>query len=148
MSIRSTIISAIAAGLRNITLAKGFETNIAKVSRGIRSVDDFLGDIPAITIWNEKMTREDTAQVISKSTLRLHLWGFVKVDARNDDYINLDKLASDIEKCLNNPTYNPYMSKGFTFIRETYFYEGGTQDSFGMLDMIVDIDFFYPIASP
>lgn len=129
-------------------MAKGFETDLSKVARGIRTVDDFLGDIPAITIWNEKMTREDTAQVVSKSTLRLHLWGFTKVDAQNSDYTSLDKLASDIEKCLNNPTYNPYMISGFTFIRETYFYEGGVQDSFGMLDMIVDIDFFYPIAAP
>lgn len=145
---RATIIETIVAALKNITIVNGFRTNIGKVVRGIRNIDDFLGDLPAISVWNERNVYTDSAMGTTKSILTLHFWGFVKAKARHNDYTELDNLAADVEQLLMDSTYNPYITSGLTFLLNTTFYEGGVVDNFGIFDMIAEIHYFYPFNQP
>jgi|GEM_PF-1199380 hypothetical protein len=144
ISLQNTIINSILATLANITVAKGYQTNIDTIMRGIRDLQDMQGKMPGIALWKERNNRVDDYQTGSQSILVLHVWGFVKVDARNNDYDALDKFAADVEAVLTNATYNSYRND--TFIRDTVFFEGGADNNHGIFDMVVDVRYFYDMG--
>jgi len=146
ISLQNTILNAIKLSLEKITIANGYQSDVAIVKRGVRTIDDMVGALPGLTIWKEKNIREDDYQTGSMSILVLHVWGFCNVDARNDDYDNLDKLVADVEKVLTSSTHNPTYYTA-TFIRDTEYFEGGPEDAFGIFDIVVELKYFYNFGS-
>jgi len=144
ISLQNTIINSVKTTLENITTANDFQSNVIKVLRGIRGIDDFTsGNMPGLAIFKTENRVEETYQGGSEDRLVLHIWGFVTVEARTDDYDNLDKLVADVEKVLHS-AYNSY--KDYTFIKNTTFFEGGVQDSFGFFDIEVEISYFHNLG--
>lgn len=146
VSTRRTILVALKSGLESITTANGFQSTVAKVLRGIQPGEAFSGSMPGLAVWCEQGPRENFSQGHSERTLKLHVWGYVPVDAAEGDYDALDKLVADVEKCLMTVTYNPYW--GDTEIGNTTYYEGGVEDPIGIFDMEVEISYVYEWASP
>jgi len=146
ISLQNTILNAIKTSLEKITIANGYQSDIGIVKRGARSLDDMTGFFPGLTLWKEKNIRDDDYQTGSLSILVLHVWGFCQVDAHNDNYDNLDKLVSDVEKVLTSSTHNPTYYTD-VFIRDTEYYEGGPENAYGIFDMVVELKYFYDFGS-
>ena len=145
ISLQNTIINSVKTTLENITTGNGYQSNVIKVLRGIRGIDDFTsGNMPGLAILKTENRVEETYQGGSEDRLVLHIWGFVTVEARTDDYDNLDKLVADVEKVLHS-AYNSY--KDYTFINTATFYEGGVQDSFGFFDMEIEVSYFHDLGN-
>lgn len=142
ISIQNTILNSIKTTLGLITIANEYQTNIAKVMRGIRDLKDFSGNMPGLTIWKEKSFPDGDYQGGGKRVLKLHVWGFCNVDARHDDYDNLDKLEADVVKVLCSKDHNPLYYND-VFIKDIDSFEGGTDNSHGILDMVVEIEYFH-----
>ena len=145
VSIRAAVIKEVQSGLAGITVANGFQTNVKKVLRGIRSREDFE-TIPGLAIWNESRPTQARTFSGNTGTLILHIFGIVEVDARNDKYDNLDKLLADVEKCVTTVARNSYADK--TEVRDLTIYEGGSEDSFGEFDMVIEVQYDYERDTP
>jgi len=144
ISKQNTIINSLKTTLENITTGNGFQSTVIKVLRGIRGLDDFSsGNLPGLAIFKTANNVEETYQGGSEDRLVLHIWGFVTVESRLNDYDNLDKLVADVEKALFS-NYNSY--KDYTFVINTNFYEGGVEDSFGFFDLEIEISYFHNLG--
>lgn len=142
ISLQNTIINSIKTTLESISVANGFNTTNVTVKRGIRSAEDFEGNMPGLSLWKYKNLRDDSYQPGSESRLMLRVWGYVECDPMHDDYDPLDKLVADVEKVLMSSTYNTsYWKK--TFIGDTSFFEGGVEMNFGIFEMSFEISYFY-----
>lgn len=146
ISIQNTIVNSIKATLEKITVANGYQTNIASVKRGVRSIEDFEGNLPGISLWKYRNNREDSYQPGSESRLILRAWGYVECEPLQDDYDALDKLVADVEKVLMSSTHNSAYYTN-TFINDTTFYEGGTGMNFGIFEMEFEISYFYDFTN-
>jgi len=145
ISKQNTILDSLKTTLENITTSNSFQSQVVKVMRGVRGLDDFSpADLPGLAIFKTANKVDESYQGGSEDRLEIHIWGFVPVEARVNDYDNLDKLVADVEKVLHNSTYNSYSSN--TFIGNTNFYEGGVQDSFGFFDMEIQISYFHNLG--
>jgi hypothetical protein len=145
ISKQNTVINSIKTTLENITEVNSFQSTVIKVLRGIRVLDDFsAGDLPGLAIFKTANNVDETYQQGSEDRLVLHIWGFVTVEARENNYDNLDKLVADVESILHNSSYNSYYNN--TFIKNTNFYEGGVQDSFGFFDMEIEVSYFHTLG--
>lgn len=139
ISQQATRQNAVIAALKNITVANGFQTDVQRVLRGVRSLEDFSGSLPGLSVFKPVNENALNDYGGTESGMNLNILGFAKVEARVDDYTGLDKLAADTEKLLMSYDYNAYLTD--TFIQRTYFYEGGVQDSFGFFRMELIIKF-------
>lgn len=145
ISKQNTMINVLKAALANITTVNGFQSTVQKVMRGVRGLDDFsAADLPGLTIFRAEHEINKRQYGGEEGKHFFNIWGFVKVEARSDDYDALDKLVADTEKCLMDETYNGYMLD--TFITKTSFYEGGIQDSFGFFNMEVEVSYNYDLG--
>lgn len=145
ISKQNTIINSIKATLESITEVNSFQTTVIKVLRGIRTLEDFsAANLPGLSIFRMTNKVDESYQQGSEDRLVLHIWGFVAVEARANDYDSLDKLAADVEFALHSATYNSY--RNYTFIKNTNFYEGGVQDSFGFFDMEIEVSYFHTLG--
>ena len=144
ISKQNTILNSLKTTLENITTANSFQSTVVKVLRGIRVLDDFSSaDLPGLAIFKTTNEVDESYQQGSEDRLAIHIWGYVTVEARLNDYDNLDKLVADVEKVLHS-SYNSY--KDYTFIGNTNFWEGGVQDSFGFFDMSIEISYFHDLG--
>lgn len=146
ISTRETVIKDIKGCLESISSGNPFQSQVAKVLRGIQSEDAFSGDLPGLALWNEKGPRIDVARGHSERTLLFHIWGYVQVQAAGGDYDALDKLVADVEKALMTETYNSRWAQ--TYIGDTTYYEGGVDDPIGIFEMLVEVTYTYAYASP
>lgn len=147
ISNRATILSDVKGALESISTSNGFKSNVAKVLRGIHGEESFAGSMPGLAMWCEKGPRITMSQGgFSERKLRIHIWGYVPVDAAAGDYDALDKLEADVEKALMTPAYNSHWQ--WTEIGDTAYYEGGVEDPIGIFDMVVEIAYNYAWASP
>ena len=137
----TTLFSA----LSEITTANGFQSDVVKVLRGVRSLSDFSGELPGLSIYKPLNENESNQYGGTQSNMILNIWGFCKVEARENDYDSLDMLAADVEKLLMSDSYNPYLNE--TFIRRTAFYEGGVQDSYGFFNMEIGLLFDHELTA-
>jgi len=144
ISKQTTRLLAVIEALDNIKEVNGFQTTVLKVLRGVRSVEDFSGELPGLTVY--KPLNENSMNVYggTGSEMSINIWGFTKVEARVNDYSALDKLAADVELLLMSREYNVYLTE--TFIKSTSFYEGGVQDSFGFFNMQVVMRFDHELT--
>jgi len=146
MSTRSDYLAAIVSCMESITTDNGFDTDVKKVLRGIRSREDFSGQLPGIAIWNERAPREESSFSESVRFLAVHIWGFIEVDAVGNDYSALDALIADVEKALMTEKYNANWAR--TAIGDLMIYEGGADDSFGEFDMVLQYAYEYEYTNP
>jgi len=146
ISKRATILGDLKTAMEAITTDNEFQSDVAKVMRGIQPESAFTGNMPGLAIWNERGPRENMAQGYSERTLIIHIWGYVPVAAEIGNYDALDKLAADVETCLMTPARWAYF--GFTEIGDTVYYEGGVEDPIGIFDMTVAVSYNYAFASP
>ena len=124
---------AIIAVLNEIKTANGFQSDVKKVLRGIRGLTDFSGELPGLAIYKPMAENKTNQYGGTETEMTLNIWGFTNVEARVDNYDALDMLVADTELILMDSTYNQYLTE--TFIKNTTFYEGGIQDSFGFFNM-------------
>lgn len=129
----------------NITKDNGFQSDILLVLRGIRDLKDFTGNFPGLALFKTANDVDEDYQGGSQDRLDLNIWGFTTVEARDNNYDNLDKLVADVEKILHSSTYNSDYYNN-TFILDTKFYEGGVDDSFGFFDMHIQISYFHSLG--
>lgn len=135
---------ALFEALSNIKKANGFKTNIMKVLRGIRGLEDFAGELPGLAIYKPLNENNSNQYGGTESRMTLNIWGFAKIEARVNDFTALDDLVADTEMLLMSSTYNPYLLE--TFIHKTAYYEGGIQDKFGFFNMEVRMLFDYELT--
>lgn len=146
MSTRATYIASLVTSLQSITVANGFSSTVKKVLRGVRSREDFSNELPGLALWNEKAPRVESSFGESQRDLVFHIWGFVMVDARNNDYSALDNLLADVEKALMTESFNSHY--GRTIIGDLTIYEGGQDDPFGEFDLVFSLAYEYEYAEP
>lgn len=136
---------AIYESLSSIKKSNGFQTNVAKVLRGIRGLEDFSGELPGLAIYKPSNEVSLNQYGGTESKMTLNIWGFAKVEAKVNDFDSLDKLAADTEKLLMSTEYNSYLTE--TFINRTLFYEGGVQDKFGFFNMEIHMIFDHELTA-
>lgn len=147
ISTREVVIKGIKECLESISSGSAFQTQVAKVLRGIHAEDSFSGDLPGLSLWCEKGPRKDIGRGYSERRLLFHIWGYTSdVQAANGNYDALDKLVADVEKALMTETYNSRWAQ--TYIGDTTYYEGGVDDPIGIFEMLVEVEYTYEYASP
>lgn len=135
---------AIKEALKNIKTSNGFKTTVLKVLRGIRSTEDFSGEMPGIAVYRPVTENTANKYNLTQSKMILNIWGFTKVEAKSDDFSALDDLVADVELLLMTKEYNHYFTD--TFISKTSFFEGGIQDKFGFFNMEIEILFDHELT--
>ena len=144
ISLQNSIINGLITTLRQITTANGFKTDVIKVLRGVRGLDDFTSaDMPGLAIFRATHNPDTQYYYGTIGTQYYRIWGYTKVEARSNNYDNLDNLVSDVEEVLMSSTYNLYQSD--TVIDSTSFYEGGVQDSYGFFNMGVKVSYCHDL---
>lgn len=142
---RKTVLDTLKGWLEAITVANGYQSNVAEVKRGIHLFDEMVNR-PAICIWNDKGPKIDLPGEQCERKLHIWLWGYV--DVQPGSYDPLDALVSDVEECLNTSQDNWPTEVIEVDVLDTTYYEGGASDSVGIFEMEVLIDYQYDRASP
>ncbi len=143
MSQRNTVIEQHKTDLQLIHTSNGYVTDVRKVLRGIHFPED-LSERPAIAFWCEGSEPQyDRFSTARTRRLTITLWAYV--DCKPDDYEKLDNISADIEKFLESSD-NTYETE--TIIGSMRFYEGGSADPIGILEMEYTIDYDYVSTSP
>ncbi len=131
---RAQIISDLMSALTEIAPENGFATRPMEIRRGIHLAEE-MNDLPALTLFNERVETIDAASGAAQRTLVLHLWGAVK--APHGDYAELDDLAADCLKALVDPDLNPHWAE--TGLARLEVYEGGAGDPLGLFDLEIQV---------
>ena len=131
---RAQIISDLMSALAEIAPENGFATSPAEIKRGIHLAEE-MNDLPALTLFNERVETADEASGTAQRILVMHLWGAAK--APHGDYGDLDDLAADCLKALADPDLNPHWAVTSALRLEVY--EGGAGDPLGLFDLEIQV---------
>jgi hypothetical protein len=104
MITRAQIIADLMACLASIDPAQGFPLAVRELRRGIHLAEE-MAEMPALTLFNERVETLDQTSSTAARRLVLHLWGAVHV--RHEDYSQLDQLAAACLQALADPTSPP-----------------------------------------
>jgi len=98
---RKVILTHIAETvLPTITIANGFNFNVATFARGLVSLEELTDeDYPALFVSSADETREDVTHKDFKSLMLVRIHGFVKA-AADDVQKQLDDLIEDVTEAL------------------------------------------------
>jgi hypothetical protein len=140
ISIQNTVTTSLITTLGKVLIANDFQTDIVKVRRGIKTVEDFEGNMPGFAITKLENDTTDGYQGGSENLLNFRIWGYVECESEQDNYDALDKIGADLEKIILMPTYNSYATN--TFIGTSLFYEGGVNENFGIIEMDINVVYF------
>jgi hypothetical protein len=138
VSTRRDILVALKTGFESITLANGFQSEVAEVKRGQYHFIDF-SIRPAISYTNYEIPNTEYTSAHEEKALKIMIWGYVDVDGTGQAVDNLDALIADVHKMLASSIYNPYAVD--THEKNIFPYEGGVQYNFGMFEMEIEINF-------
>ena len=140
MITRAQIIADLMACLASIDPDHGFPLAVRELRRGIHLAEE-LAEMPALTLFNERVETLDQTSSTAARRLVLHLWGAVHV--RHDDYSQLDQLAAACLKALADPNFNPHWQA--TSCGRLEVYEGGAGDPLGLFDLEFTVDYESPL---
>jgi hypothetical protein len=147
ISTRQTILEQLKDDFEKIKTIRGYHHTVAKVYRGWVSADEVV-DKPAIAFTNMRSEKLLAGGDTMGSTRQrgLHIVIFAYVDLPDEqDYDNLDKIVSDIEKFLES-TDNTYYAD--TYVGDMAIYEGGVSDPVGIAEIEARIYYDYTTSSP
>jgi hypothetical protein len=139
---RARIIADLMSALESITTAGGFGLDVREVRRGIHLAEE-LNELPALTLFNERVESADQAGGVAERTLVLHVWG--AAPAAHGDYAVLDALAAAAVSALGDPALNPHWQA--TACGPLEVYEGGAGDPLGLFDLEVRVGYESPLDS-
>jgi hypothetical protein len=139
---RAQIIADLLACLKAIAPAQGFDIVPARVVRGIHLASE-AGEMPALSLYNQRVQTVDSTESTSERLLILHLWG--AVHARGGDYGDLDRLAAACVAALGRPDLNPHWQR--TTCGRLELYEGGAGDPLGLFDLELTVSYEAPLAT-
>ena len=133
---RSSIIANLAACLSGIATGSGFATRPREVKRGIHLAEE-MNDLPALSIFNEKVETEDLTNATAQRVLVMHIWGAAR--APHGDYAEMDGLMADCLRALSSPELNPHWND--TVVTNLEVYEGGAGDPLGLFDLELKVSY-------
>lgn len=133
---RVQIIADLLACLRAVGPAGGFPLRVAHLKRGIHLVSQF-NELPALALYNQRVTTADAAGGVAERVLTLHLWG--AAPAPGGDYAQLDALAAACVRALHDPALNPHARR--TSAPRLELYEGGAGDPLGLFDLEIQVGY-------
>ena len=133
---RSGIIANLVSCLSGIATNEGFATTPREVKRGIHLAEE-MNDLPALSIFNEKVETEDLTNATAERVLVMHIWGAAK--APHGDYTQMDQLMSDCLQALSRPDLNPHRDE--TIVTRLEVYEGGAGDPLGLFDLELKVSY-------
>lgn len=139
---RQEIISDLLACLGAISPDQGFAIAPARVRRGIHLASE-AGEMPALSLYNQRVETVDSTEVTTERLLILHLWG--AVHAQGGDYGHLDRLAAACVAALGRPDLNPHWQR--TTCGRLEIYEGGAGDPLGLFDLELSVSYEAPLAT-
>jgi len=138
---RQQIIADLMTCLKAIGPAQGFDIAPARVRRGIHLASE-ASEMPALSLYNQRVETVDSTEATTERLLTLHLWG--AVHARGGDYGDLDRLASASVAALGRPDLNPHWQR--TTCGRLELYEGGAGDPLGLFDLEFCVSYESPLA--
>jgi hypothetical protein len=139
---RAQIIVDLLACLKAIAPAQGFDIAPARVVRGIHLASE-ASEMPALSLYNQRVQTVDSTESTSERVLILHLWG--AVHARGGDYGDLDLLAAACVAALSRADLNPHWQR--TTCGRLELYEGGAGDPLGLFDLELTVSYEAPLAT-
>ena len=139
---RAQIISDLLACLKAMGPDTGFTLAPARVRRGIHLASE-AAELPALSLFNERVETTDATGQTAQRLLVLHLWG--AVHARHDDFADLDRLAAACLEALGRPDLNPHWQS--TTCARLELYEGGAGDPLGLFDLEINVGYESPLAT-
>lgn len=139
---RQNIIADLMACLKAIGPAQGFDITPARVRRGIHLASE-ASEMPALSLYNQRVETVDATESTTERLLVLHLWG--AVHAQGGDYGALDRLAAACVAALGRPDLNPHWQR--TTCGRLELYEGGAGDPLGLFDLELTVGYEAPLAS-
>jgi len=140
----NTMLSALKTALESITTDNDFQIDTQEVIEGPTVISDHVNR-PSIGIYCDRRERVNSAHGRSRS--RLHVWLTGYVDAQPNDFDNIWALSADIERILDDSDYWSYSE--FTDVKNFNYYFGGpANDMIGILQVELEIDYFYDFGSP
>jgi hypothetical protein len=137
---RAQIISDLMDCLTDMGPTHGQPLAADTVARGIHLSDEF-NDLPALSLFNERVETIDSTDKTAERKLIMHLWGYVH--AVDDDYSDLDDLAESVLMALADSGLNPHWAS--TSCGNLEIYEGGAGDPLGIFDLEMTVDYESPI---
>ena len=133
---RSSIIANLVTCLSGIATGEGFATTPKEIKRGIYLAEE-MNDLPAISIFNERVDTEDLTNSTAERVLVMHVWGAAR--APHGDYTQMDGLMSDCLQALSRPDMNPHWNE--TIVTNLEVYEGGAGDPLGLFDLELKVGY-------
>ncbi len=137
---RAQIIADLMNCLGAIGPAQGFALRVAHLKRGIHLVSQ-MSELPALALYNQRVTTVDATGGSAERVLTLHLWG--AVHAAGEDYSGLDALAAACLQALHDPALNPHAVR--TSAPRLELYEGGAGDPLGLFDLEIQVSYESPL---
>ncbi|MCB2225707.1 MAG: hypothetical protein KQH53_03435 [Desulfarculaceae bacterium] len=137
---RATIISDLLACLAAMGPSHGMPQAAATVLRGIHLAEQ-MNDLPALTLFNERVETLESTDRTAERKLVLHVWGYAK--AAGGDFSGLDALAESVLMALGDPGLNPHWER--TTCGNLEVYEGGAADPMGIFDLELTVAYESPL---
>ena len=133
---RSQIISDLLACLEAIGTGQGFLTSPREIKRGIHLAEE-MNDLPALSLFNEKIETKDLTNATAERVLVMHIWGAAR--AAQGEYGQMDDLMADCLRALSRPDLNPHWND--TVVTNLEVYEGGAGDPLGLFDLELQVSY-------
>ena len=133
---RAQIIDDLMDCLTDMGPANGQKLAANEVERGIHLAEQF-NDLPALSLFNERVETIDSTDQTSERKLIMHVWGYAS--AANNDFSQLDDLAESVLDALGDKDLNPHWQA--TTCGNLEVYEGGSADPLGIFDLEMTVDY-------
>ena len=137
---RARIISDLITCLGAMGPAAGMPLAARQVLRGIHLAEQ-VNDLPALTLFNERVETKEIGGRVAQRRLVLHVWGYAQ--ATDSDFSAMDSLAESVLMALADPELNPHWDR--TTCGDLEIYEGGASDPLGIFDLKVSLDYESPL---
>jgi hypothetical protein len=143
ISTEDTILAALKTGLETISIANGYQTNLAEAIESPAVLAD-VPNRPAVYFYCDRDTRENFAY--GWSARQLHIWLQGYVDSPQGNWEPLRKLKADIIELLESATNWTYQE--FTEIISWANYFAGIDKEIAVVMGEITIDYQHQFAAP
>lgn len=140
-------MDAIVTCLQNITVAKSFRNTVANVERKFKMYDE-VSSYPHLMVLGGSESYFDDLGNKTNALMDVKIVGYTK-DFKNPDSA-ISSLIADVRSCLENSTYNTYISK-MREIEKTETDEGmlsAIDEGLGMFVMATKFQYKFTRSSP
>lgn len=143
ISTENDVMDTLQTTLASITVANGFQTEVAEVKETVA----FLADVenkPGIRFRIQDSERVNIYFGSSERTLNILIWGYVESQAL--DWDNIRKLKADVEKALS--TEGNWSYREDTEIEGDVNYFGDPETMIAIFEIVMKVKYRYAFASP